>query len=434
MTADIKLPELSTETFTDLYPMLPYQIDLIIQIVSGLRTQGGAARHVGGANRTIIKLAQQLLIHPETNLADKPVGTLARIDQIYDLVAGNISSEIRGKIANIRKEVPHPLAQPVAKAICLLQFVKSVHRTAENIAATLHESMDADSRITEVREALETLKSAHKVREGDGGYRIPTPAEDDWERIHLGLPVPKFGGISRIHGDIILGFRQPQPSHELQDTKLFKAGLTLNGRHISDGDIMVHLALAETGKEFENQASEMRKRSQNETTGIFWTVPVDDTIDRETVEIFRSKEMLSKKGRGPQTRDESALVAEEKIRLRRHEDELKRLLRQACLSGAVFFRGNDRSPQTGVDNVKKAVESIMANALPEVFHRFGEAAARIRKQDLDSLMTTENLRGLTPVFSSLHLLGDEGGQVVFNTEQNPLSEVFSRIKKPHGLR
>ena len=428
MTADIKLPELSTETFTDLYPMLPYQIDLIIQIVSGLRTQGGAARHVGGANRTIIKLAQQLLIHPETSLADKPVGTLARIDQIYDLVSGNISSEIRGKIANIRKEVPHPLAQPVAKAICLLQFVKSVHRTAENIAATLHESVDGDSRIAEVREALEALKSAHKVREGDDGYRIPTPAEDDWERIRLGLPNPKFGDINRIHGDIIHGFWQPQPSHELQGTKLFKAGLTLNGRHISDGDIMFHLALAETGKEFENQASEMRKRSQNETTGIFWTVPVDDAIDRETVEIFRSKEMLSKKGRGPQTRDESALVAEEKIRLRRHEDELKRLLRQASLSGAVFFRGSDRSPQTGVDSVKKAVESIMASALPEVFHRFGEAAARIRKQDLDSLMTTENLRGLTPVFSSLHLLRDEGGQVVFNTEQNPLSEVFARIK------
>jgi hypothetical protein len=44
--ADIKLPELSTETFTDLYPLLPYQIDLIIQVVSGLRTQGGASRHV----------------------------------------------------------------------------------------------------------------------------------------------------------------------------------------------------------------------------------------------------------------------------------------------------------------------------------------------------------------------------------------------------
>jgi len=172
LSADIKLPELSTKAFVDLYPLLPYQIDLIIQIVSGLRTQGGAARHVGGANRTIIKLAQQLLIHQEVALAEKPVGALARLDQMYDLVAGNIASEIRGKISDIKNKVDHPLAQPVAKAICLLQFVKSVHRTAENIAASLHDSIDADSKLVEVREALEALKYAQMVREGDDGYLL----------------------------------------------------------------------------------------------------------------------------------------------------------------------------------------------------------------------------------------------------------------------
>ena len=74
LTADIKLPELTRDSFIDLYPLLPYQIDLIIQVVSGLRTQGGASKHVGGANRTIIKLAQQLLINPAVNLAEQPLG------------------------------------------------------------------------------------------------------------------------------------------------------------------------------------------------------------------------------------------------------------------------------------------------------------------------------------------------------------------------
>src|SRR3970282_2060338 len=83
LTADIRLPELTRESFIDLYPLLPYQIDLIIQVVSGLRTQGGASRHVGGANRTIIKLAQQLLVHPAINLAAQPIGMLARLDQVY---------------------------------------------------------------------------------------------------------------------------------------------------------------------------------------------------------------------------------------------------------------------------------------------------------------------------------------------------------------
>ena len=427
LTADIRLPELDTESFVDLYPLLPYQIDLIIQVVSGLRTQGGASKHVGGANRTIIKLAQQLLIHPDVALGEKPVGTLATIDQIYDLVSGNIASEIRGKIDTIEKAVDHPLAQPVAKAICLLQYVRSIHRTPENIAATLHPGVDSDSRLAEVKAALNALVEAHKVRLGDDGYRIPSPAEDDWERQRASLS-PKPGDISRLHADAVSTLWQPQPAHTLLDVKGFKAGLYLNGRLVTEGDIPVHLTLAEAGKEYTERVEEMRKRSQSETKSIFWVAALDEAIDRETVELYRSKEILARKERGAQTKDETALVAEEKRRLRRHQDELKRLLKQALLSGSIFFRGNDRSPDEKVSEVGKAASRALAQALPEVFERFEEAAARVSKKDLDALLTTESLRGLTPVFTDLSLVRDQGGKPVFNTESGPLAEVLARIE------
>jgi hypothetical protein len=108
---------------------------------------------------------------------------VARLDQVYDLVEGNIGSEVRAKISAISKELEHPLAQPVAKVICLLQYVKSVHRTAENIAAALHPNVAGDSQLAAVKDALWQLEAANKVRLGDDGYRIPTPAEDDWESV-----------------------------------------------------------------------------------------------------------------------------------------------------------------------------------------------------------------------------------------------------------
>src|SRR6185295_2636268 len=114
LTADIKLPELARDGFVDLYPLLPYQIDLIFRVVSGVRTQGGSARHVGGANRTIIKLAQQLLINPAVNLSEQPLGARARLDQVYDLVEGNIGSEVRAKIATIPRVIEAHLA-PLAQ-------------------------------------------------------------------------------------------------------------------------------------------------------------------------------------------------------------------------------------------------------------------------------------------------------------------------------
>ena len=422
--------DLTRDSFIDLYPLLPYQIDLIIQVVSGLRTQGGASKHVGGANRTIIKLAQQLLINPAVNVADLPVGSVVRLDQVYDLVENNIGSEVRAKISALAKELEHPLAQPVAKVICLLQYVKSVHRTAENIAAALHPDIAADSQLAAVKEALRQLEAAHKVRRGDEGYRIPSPAEDDWERVRNGIN-PNPGDARRLYSEVLSSFWQPPPSHTLFDTKTFKAGLAIHGRDVVDGDTVFHVHLADEGREFQGLAAELRTRSQQERKNVFWAVSLNDAIDRETVELFRSKEMLVRKEREAKTPDETALIGEEKVRLRRYQDELRRLLKAACLSGSVYFRGNDRNPGDRAIDVGKSAAEILAHVLPEVFDRFKEAAARSNdvKKGVDALFTAENLQGLPSVFGSLGLLRDEKGKTVFRVESAPLAEVLSRIEE-----
>lgn len=428
VTANFRLPELTRQGFIDLYPLLPYQIDLIIQIVSGLRTQSGASRHVGGANRTIIKLAQQLLINPAVQLADQPVGTLARIDQVYDLIEGNIGSEVRTKIAEIPRRVDHPMAQKVAKAVCLLQYVQSVHRTAENIAAALFPGIDADSQLPAVKEALQELVARHQVRPGEDGYRIPTPAEDDWERNRMALS-PRPGDTHRLQAETLALFWQPQPSHTFLETKVFKAGLALQGREIVEGDIPFQIYLAEGAKEHTGLAAELRARSQQERRSVFWAVALNEATDRETVELFRSKEMVARKEREAKTSEETRLISEEKIRQRRHQEELRRLLRAACLSGLVYFRGNDRSPGEHATEVAQAAREILGQVLPSVFDRYHEAAARVQKKDLDALLASENLQGLPSVFNSLQLLQDAKGKLVFRTESGPLAEVLRRIKE-----
>jgi hypothetical protein len=278
-----------------------------------------------------------------------------------------------------------------------------------------------------VREALDALMKANMVRLGDDGYRIPSPAEDDWERQRSSFS-PKPGDVARIHVEAITFLWQPQPSHNLMGAKVFKAGLFFNGKEIVPGDIPVHMSLVEAGKEYEGQVAEMRARSQTETKSIFWAAAINGAIDRETVEIHRSKEILSRKERGAQTKDESALVAEEKISLGNHQGELKRLLKQAYLSGSIFFRGNDRSPIEGASEVGTTAAGVLSKALPEVFDRFQEAATNVQKKDLESLLTTENLKGLTPLFVNLKLIRDQGGKTVFNVESGPLAEVLSKIE------
>jgi len=193
--------------------------------------------------------------------------------------------------------------------------------------------------------------------------------------------------------------------------------------------MVFHVHLADAGKEFQSLASELRSRSQQERKHVFWAIGLNETIDRETVELFRSKEMLARKERETKGEDTPGLIAEERVRLRRHSDELRRLMKAACLSGCVYFRGNDRSPADRAVDVGKSAAEILSHVLPEVFDRFKEAAAKSSdvKKGVDALFTAENLQGLPSVFGSLGLLRDEKGKTVFCVESGPLKEVLDRI-------
>jgi hypothetical protein len=137
----------------------------------------------------------------------------------------------------------------------------------------------------------------------------------------------------------------------LFDTKTFKAGLAIHGREITSGDMVFQVHLAEDGKDFDGLAAELRTRSQQERKHVFWAIALTDAIDRETVELFRSKEMLARKERETKGEDTPALIAEERVRLRRHSDELRRLLRAGCRRE---YRRDGRKCREGWRNCREA--------------------------------------------------------------------------------
>src|SRR5208282_5901966 len=114
-------------------------------------------------------------------LGAQPVGHLVTLDMIYDLVEGNISYEKRKDISDICKGfADKPLVAKVAKAVCLLQFVRGVPRTMENIAAVLYPAIKAAPLQREVQEALDLLVEAQKVKLGEHGYDLLSVEGKRW--------------------------------------------------------------------------------------------------------------------------------------------------------------------------------------------------------------------------------------------------------------
>ena len=277
LSASIQLPTLDEDAFVHLYPLLPYQVDLLIDVVSGLRRQGLGSQTMGGANRTIIKLAQQLVINDKVRLSDQPIGKLVTLDSVYELLSSNIATELQQQVAEIEHQVPHPFATPVAKALVLLQFAEAVHTSEQNLAAALHPATDAGSVLPQVQEAVTKLIEARKIRRTEHGLKIQSAAERTWdEERDSRQPTP--GDRHRILKEVLkqIWGSSPaqQPAYQLGGWKRFVAGLRVGNETLAEGDVPFEIRPLDPGRAPEEQIQEARSvtQQQGQESLVTWTL------------------------------------------------------------------------------------------------------------------------------------------------------------------
>lgn len=162
--------------FVGFYPYLPHLVELSMEIVAGLHLRPHAPIHLGGGNRTILKQSFEMLFSDRTRLADQPVGALASIDKVYDLVESNIPWEKQKDILDIHQrfnEADYPgMPERVAKAICLMELVENLPRTTRNIAALLVQRVTETPPTATVAIILYHLKAAQFVLETEDGWKL----------------------------------------------------------------------------------------------------------------------------------------------------------------------------------------------------------------------------------------------------------------------
>lgn len=263
--------EIRQEDFVQFYPYLPHYIDLSIDIMSGIRLQPGAPKHLGGSNRTIIKQAYEMLVNERTDVADQPVGTLVTLDKIYELVEANLSSERQKDISDIQDRFAndpedHGWAVRVAKAVCLLEFVRDLPRTPANIAALLVDSVESARPLAHVESALHRLQTGQFVRETEEGYKLQTAQEKNWDterRSHL-EPKPKDrNDIKReILGEIL---SDPKiKTYRYGDLRSFRLGVSVDGvRTGEEGEIMLSVLVADDATEQPSKVSAAQDDSRH---------------------------------------------------------------------------------------------------------------------------------------------------------------------------
>jgi len=432
------------DNFAALYPYLPYQIDLCIDIVAGLRLKRGAHRHVGGSNRTIIKQAQQMMIHERTRLADRRVGDLVTLDLVYELLnMGNLlPTEVSREVDTAVSRFPeHTIAHKVIKAIALLEPVKDLPRTKHNLAVVLHPSIDATPLTHAVGEALEILEQAQFIRSTEDGYKLLTNQEKNWESQRSQLD-PRTADRNRIHREIFKEiFAEPKVrAYKFRELRPFRVSLRVDGETVdADGEIPLHLTLA-----FEDEQasarSETRDASASSPNELFWLALLDAEVREQVAELYRSQSMVAEFDRlGAQNRlnsEEGACLADEKARRERIRRRLRTLLLKRIEGGTAFFRGVQHDVNALGASLVPALHALLDRAVPELYPKIEIGVLGLAGNEPEKLLTSTNLTGLSEIFSDPSaeraLVVKQSNRMVPNLGCDLARELFAYIKEKHS--
>ncbi len=435
---------LTKKDFIALYPYLPYQIDLCIDIVSGLRLKRGAHRHIGGSNRTIIKQAQEMMVNPRTRLADAPVGTLVTLDKVYELLyLGNLlPTEISHEIDAIVRQFPgDDMALRVAKAIALLESVKDLPRTVHNLSVVLHPSVEAESIQKDVEAALKQLEKAQIIRDTEEGYKLLSAQEKTWDTQRNALE-PKPADRNRILREFFRNiFADPKiKSYKYSNMKPFRAVLWVEGELVeSDGQVPLKLLLAQDTDDFPLRCAEARESSLSNSQEVYWVVTFSEEIHQHVQEAFRSREMVSNFERhaaqGKLTPEEASCLAEEKMRQDRYQRELRTRLSDALKSGSGFFRGVQKDSSVLGQSLPDVLAKLFDWIIPDLYPKLEMGIRPLKGTEARDFLMAVNLNGLSPVFydgdNGLNLVTKQGGKFVPNLAADVCREILAYLLREH---
>ena len=432
--------------FVRFYPYLPHFVDLSIDIVSGMRLQPGAPRHIGGSNRTIIKQAYEMLISERTGLADSPIGTLVSLDRIFDLIEGNLSSEKQKDITDIAQRWPDdPWPVRTAKAIALLEYVRDLPRTEANLAALLYRNLGDDSPLPHVEQAVERLNKAQFVRQTESGWKLQSAQEKSWtaER-NAHSPNPKQRN-DILENRLRAIFSEPGLTrYRYRKLRNFRVGVAWDGRTITSGEAQVPLVLrvADGPDVFQEMCEQTRddSRAESHHNEVFWVTSLTAEIDEVVAELYRSRQMVGKydqlRAQGKITKEEASSLAAEKTEALRLEERLKGRLGKALADGRGFFRGVAKDGADLGKTLNEILKALFDYAVPDLYPKLEMGARPLRGREPEEILKAANLNGLSKVFytppDGLDLVVKEGTKYVVNPSAPIIKEVADYLASEHS--
>lgn len=442
--------DISESDFVHFYPYPPHYIDLCIGIMSGIRLQPGAPRHYGGSNRTIIKQAYEMLVSDRTAFAKKPVGALVTLDKVFELVEGNLSNEKRTDIHQIAERFKsdpedHGWALRVAKAICLLEFIRDLPRTEANLAAVLVDEVGKATPLSEVQAAVKRLDGAKFIRNTEEGWKLQTAQEKNWTNERSGHLDPKPRERNELTRTAVQQiFDEPEFKTYRYQNRSFRIGISIDGLSIGDeAELPLALCVSDDAEELTKRIEEIRTESQQKSheNDLYWLFCLTPEIDELVGQLHASRKMVDKYNQMSAQQkispDEATCLQDEKNSKNGYETRLRDKLTEAMERGTGMFRGVQKDASAFGKGLSEILKKLFSQVVPDLYPKLQMGSRPLKGDEAEHILKAADLKALPNVFYvGDHGLGlvvkQDGQKTVVNVNADVAKEVLDYLKSEHS--
>lgn len=356
-TADKKLYTDKTD-FADCYPFIPYQFNLLGQVLTAVRTHGASGKHLSDQSRSMLALFQESAIR----LKDSETGALVPFSYFYDPLHKFIDHQHSQVITDAENNSRlDDFDVELLKVLFMIKYVKEIKANVDNLTTLMISNME-DDRI-EIREKIEeSLKKLIRetlVQKNGEIYIFLTNEEQEInnainnESVEMGEII---GEASTVIFEEIFTEKKYRysnrylfPFNQKVDDRYFK-GNQSNGIGVS--------IITPYGGDYPDSA--LRLLSTQEQTVII-KLPNDSTFLDEITESIKIYKFLNKNATGARGSFDSIRRAKEDERIEK-KDRIRIYIENALKHADIYVNGDKAniSAKEPVSRINEALGKLVS--------------------------------------------------------------------------
>ena len=392
----------NADDFADVYPFIPYQFNLLGEVLTSIREHSSSGKHLAEGERSMIALFKESAMVYE----EKTEGLLVPFNKFYDALAKFIdhTNSIVINHAYENKHLENPFDTDLLKVLFMIKYVKSIKSNVENLTTLLVSHIDQDR--VELRklveESLQRLVRETLVQKNGDEYVFLTNEEQEINRAINNETVDVSEVIAMasniIFSSIIKSSRYSYTG-KASGRYFFQFNQKVDGIIRHDGE-SIGLKFITPYYSDSKDDSSMRMLSIGSSDAII-RLPDDVTFLEEIREYIKLMHYM--------TKNASELLNSHRIihdaKAAELSDKSRRIVtfvEQAISGSDVFIKGNDYVARA--QDADQKLNEILKKKVEDVYYKLCYMESEPNAASITAIFTTSNQLGLTGGYSGVNKL------------------------------